>query len=69
MGQIREMLHEFGPDRFAIYVYTGLSGIAVVSIAAFFLLSWSWIVAIINVLLGFVVVSQCHLHPSSLVAE
>ncbi|KAK4141157.1 glycosyltransferase [Dichotomopilus funicola] len=55
MEQIREMLHEFGPDRFATYVYAGLGGIAVVSVVAFFLLSWSWIVAIINVFLGFVV--------------
>jgi hypothetical protein len=63
MDLVREMLHEFGPDRFAIYVYAGLLGISTASLIGFFLLSWSWITAIIAILIGFVIVSP--LSPSS----
>ncbi len=56
MEFIREMVDDFGPDRFAVFVYLGLIGIGLVSIVGFFLLSWSWITAIICVLIGFVVV-------------
>ena len=55
---VREMVHDFGPDRFAVFVYLGLIVISIISIAGFFLLSWSWIVAIVNVLATFVIVSS-----------
>jgi len=57
MEFIREIVEDFGPDRFAFFVYLGLIGIGFVSIIGFFLLSWSWITAIICVFIGFVVVS------------
>ena len=57
MEFIREMVEDFGPDRFAVFVYLGLLGLGLVSVVGFFLLSWSWITAIICVLIGFVVVS------------
>jgi len=56
MEFIREIVEDFGPDRFAFFVYLGLIGIGFVSIIGFFLLSWSWITAIICVFIGFVTV-------------
>lgn len=53
---VRQMVEDFGPDRFAVFVYLGLIGIAIISIFGFFLLSWSWITAIICVFIGFVAV-------------
>lgn len=58
MEFIREMIDDFGPDRFAVFVYLGLVGIIMISVVGFFLLSWSWITAIICVLIGFIAVSS-----------
>ncbi|KAK4101971.1 glycosyltransferase family 1 protein [Parathielavia hyrcaniae] len=52
---VREMVEDFGPDRFAFFVYLGLTGIIIVSIVGFFLLSWSWITAIVLVFITFLV--------------
>ncbi|KAL2175355.1 glycosyltransferase family 1 protein [Thermothelomyces heterothallicus CBS 202.75] len=63
---IRELVADIGPDRFALFVYIGLIGIAILSTAGFFLLSWSWIVAIVNVFVAFVIwrhVSLRRAHP------
>ncbi|KAK4157657.1 glycosyltransferase [Chaetomidium leptoderma] len=51
---VREMVEDFGPDRFAVFVYLGLIGIMITSVIGFFILSWSWITAIIGVFIGFV---------------
>ncbi|KAL2160182.1 hypothetical protein VTH06DRAFT_1838 [Thermothelomyces fergusii] len=63
---VRELVADLGPDRFALGVYLGLVGIAVLATAGFFLLSWSWIVAIVSVFVSFVIwrhVSLCRAHP------
>ncbi|KAK3297846.1 glycosyltransferase family 1 protein [Chaetomium fimeti] len=52
---VREMIEDFGPDRFAIFVYLGLVAIGIISIAAFFFLPWSWMIAVVVVLITFVV--------------
>lgn len=61
MDEIRKMMEDIGPDRFALFVYLGLMGIAILSIVGFFLLSWSWIVAIANVFIAFVIVSPVNI--------
>ncbi|AEO71216.1 uncharacterized protein THITE_2123386 [Thermothielavioides terrestris NRRL 8126] len=52
-----EMLHDLGGDDFGAFFFLGLFAIFLVSAVGFFLLSWSWITAIIGVFIGFVVVS------------
>jgi hypothetical protein len=57
MDFMQELIEELGPDRLAVSVYLGLVGIIVASVVGLFLLSWSWITAIICVFIGFVAVS------------
>ncbi|EAQ86830.1 hypothetical protein CHGG_08083 [Chaetomium globosum CBS 148.51] len=52
---IRDMIEDFGPDRFAFFVYLGLVCIGMISIAGLFLLPWSSITTIITGLVTFVI--------------
>jgi hypothetical protein len=65
MDFMQELIQDLGPDRLAVFVYLGLVGIIVVSVVGLFLLSWSWITAIICVFIGFVAVSPPSPHPIS----
>lgn len=55
---IRDMIEDFGPDRFAFFVYLGLVCIGMISIAGLFLLPWSSITTIITGFVTFVIVSS-----------
>lgn len=54
---MEEFIRDLGEDRYAVGVYLGCLGVMLASTAGFFLLSWSWITAIVGVLIGFVIVS------------
>ncbi|KAL2263718.1 hypothetical protein VTK26DRAFT_5474 [Humicola hyalothermophila] len=52
---IEEFVEDLGGDRWAVLFYLGLLAVMGMSVVGFFLLAWSWIVAIICVLIGFVI--------------
>lgn len=57
MEEMQEFLEDLGEDSYAVAFYLGCLGVGIVSAIGFVLLPWSWIVAIICVLLGFLIVS------------
>jgi hypothetical protein len=57
MEDIREFFDDLGGDSYALAVYFGCLVFLIVSILGFWLLPWSWIVALASVLITFVIVS------------
>ncbi|KAK3896502.1 hypothetical protein C8A05DRAFT_20529, partial [Staphylotrichum tortipilum] len=54
---VRDVVNDFGPDRYAFFIYLGMVGVVLAAAIGFFLLSWAAIVTIIVLFTGFVVVS------------
>lgn len=65
MQGIRELLEDLGEDCYAVTFYFGCLVAFIVSSIGFVLLPWSWIVATICVLVGFVIASLTGLPYSS----
>ncbi|KAJ4306752.1 UDP-N-acetylglucosamine transferase subunit [Collariella sp. IMI 366227] len=63
---IVDTIRDMDGDASAVFVFLGLIVIIIISVIGFFLLSWSWIIAIIGVLIGFIVwrhISIKNKHP------
>ncbi len=59
---VRDTVNDFGPDRYAFFIYLGMVGVALAAGIGFFLLSWAAIATLIVVCITFVIVSQTT-HP------
>jgi hypothetical protein len=57
MDIVYDCIDDMGGDVYTLVFLFGLAGVMGVSIIGFFFLPWTWITAIIAVLIGFVIVS------------
>lgn len=54
---VEDFLDDIGEDSYAVVFYLAFLAVMGVSVVGFIYLPWSWIVAIICVLIGFIIVS------------
>ncbi|GAB1313491.1 UDP-N-acetylglucosamine transferase subunit [Madurella fahalii] len=65
MQEMRELLEDLGEDRYTVTFYFGCLAVSIISSIGFFLLPWSWIVAIICVLFRHVSIKNEHPGPQT----